>query len=70
MTYATGGRARKEEEVAMWRFGEHQKQSEPACTHEAAVPRWDNMAEAGQKAAATHFYCPRCDRFIERRNEP
>jgi hypothetical protein len=48
----------------MFGFKHQAKQAQGPCTHPKAMPRWDNVEEAGQADKISRLYCPDCDTFI------
>lgn len=45
-------------------FKRHEAASSGACTHEKALPRWDNVADTGREDRISRMYCPKCDSFV------
>lgn len=46
------------------------KVSKGPCTHEGALPRWDNVDDAGNTEKISRLYCPECDQFIAAGRQP
>ena len=46
------------------------KASKGPCTHASALPRWDNVDDAGNTDKISRLYCPDCDQFIAAGRQP
>jgi hypothetical protein len=46
------------------------KAAKGACTHAGALPRWDNVDDAGDAQKMSRLYCPDCDQFIAVGTQP
>lgn len=48
----------------MFGFKHSEKIEKAACTHPHALPRWEEVADAGQTDKISHFFCPDCQAFL------